>query len=201
MTKIGEYKFDLYAPAGFYVACRIGFAAPLEEFNSYPKKWIELYTSRGYMLFDPIVRWAYENTGHSRWSELTVADDRGVMCAAHDHGLIFGVVASFRDDDSEGQRTIGSFARSDREFEDAEIALLYNDLIGLHHSNRPPDNLTQAEIEVLALLKRGLLMKEIAAKLGVSESAIKARLKNAKLKLVAKTNTHAASIATNFGLI
>ena len=51
------------------------------------------------------------------------------------------------------------------------------------------------------MVKDGLLMKEIADLLGVSEGAVKQRLKNAKLKLGAKTGTHAATMATSFGLI
>lgn len=201
MPTIGEFNFDFHAPAGYYVACRMGFVAPFEEYNNYPEKWIKLYTERGFMLYDPVIRWAYENTGHCRWSALNVADDKNVMCLAHEHGLRFGIIASYRAEDVDGQRTLGSFARSDREFTDAEIDILYRGLIALHNSNSPPSNLTKAELEVLSLLKRGLLMKEIAAVLGVSESAIKARLKNAKLKLSAKTNTHATSIASDFGLI
>ena len=44
-------------------------------------------------------------------------------------------------------------------------------------------------------------MKEIACILNVSESAIKQRLKNARLKLNAKTGPQAAAMATMFGMI
>lgn len=201
MAVIGEFDFSRQAPAGYYVACRLGFGAPREEYNNYPPKWVSLYTERGYLLFDPIIRWAYENTGKCRWSALALDDTKKVMCQAHEHGLLYGVVASYRDEKNDGQRTLGTFARSDREFHDSEIDLLFEMLISLHNDNRPPDNLTKAELEVLCLLKRGLLMKEVAANIGVSESAIKARLKNAKSKLGAKTNAHATSIASDFGLI
>ena len=58
-----------------------------------------------------------------------------------------------------------------------------------------------AELETLGLVKNGLLMKEIACILNVSESAIKQRLKNARLKLNAKTGPQAAAMATMFGMI
>ncbi len=74
-------------------------------------------------------------------------------------------------------------------------------LLTLHQQMVPPTNLTRAELEALGMVKNGLLMKEIADLLGVSEGAVKQRLKNAKTKLKAKTSTHAATMATTFGLI
>ena len=62
-------------------------------------------------------------------------------------------------------------------------------------------HLTAVELKTLGLVKNGLLMKEIASLLGVSESAIKQRLKNARLKLNAKTGPQAAARATMLGMI
>ena len=53
----------------------------------------------------------------------------------------------------------------------------------------------------LGMVRDGLLLKEIANALGVSEGAIKQRLKNAKKKLGAKTSTQAAATAAQHGLI
>jgi LuxR family transcriptional regulator len=50
-------------------------------------------------------------------------------------------------------------------------------------------------------VKNGLLMKEIASVLGVSESAVKQRLCNARRKLNAKTGSQAAVRATMLGMI
>jgi LuxR family transcriptional regulator len=61
--------------------------------------------------------------------------------------------------------------------------------------------LTRAELEALRMVKDGLLVKEIAGILGVTEGAVKQRLKNAKLKLGAKTSTQAATMASDFGLV
>ena len=71
----------------------------------------------------------------------------------------------------------------------------------MHIAHMRPTNLTAAEIETLGLVKNGLLLKEIAAILGVSESAIKQRLKNARTKLNAKTGSQAAARATMLGMI
>ena len=55
--------FTAIATAGYYVALRIGFAFPVDERNEFPADWVDYYTSKGLMLRDPVVRWAYENSG------------------------------------------------------------------------------------------------------------------------------------------
>jgi LuxR family transcriptional regulator len=51
------------------------------------------------------------------------------------------------------------------------------------------------------MIKDGKRLKEIAFDLGVTEGAVKQRLKNAKTKLGAKTGTQAAALASQYGLI
>jgi len=65
----------------------------------------------------------------------------------------------------------------------------------------PPTNLTAAELEALAMVKDGQRLKQIAYNLGVTEGAVKQRLKNAKIKLGANTSTQAATMARQFKLI
>ncbi len=193
--------FARFAPAGYYVALRIGFAFPLFEYNALPERWVEHYTQKGLMLYDPVLRWAYENDGATRWSALSLADPREVMLRARHFGLTYGVVVACDDRSTDGQRSIGSFARSDREFDDGEIVLLEKKLRHLHDIKAPPSNLTKAELEALRMVKDGLLLKEIAAQLVVSEGAVKQRLKNARLKLGARTGSQAVSMALSAGLI
>jgi LuxR family transcriptional regulator len=71
----------------------------------------------------------------------------------------------------------------------------------LHAEKAPPSNLTLAELEALRMVRDGLRVKQIALELGVSEGAVKQRLKNAKLKLGAQTGAQAAAMASEFGLI
>ena len=71
----------------------------------------------------------------------------------------------------------------------------------MHDEAAPPANLTRAEIEALGLVRDGYLMKEIAGRLGVTEGAVKQRLKHAKTKLGARTSGQAVSKAIAFGLI
>lgn len=194
-------EFAALAPAGFYIALRIGFSFPLAEHNALPESWVGHYTRESYMLVDPVMRWLYGNFGAIRWSQIDLPDPRNVLAAAARHGLRFGAAISFEDASAHGQRSIAFFCRGDREFTDAEIASLGDRLEWLHRATAPPTNLTEAECEALRMVKDGMLVKEIAGRLGVSEGAVKQRLKNAKVKLGAKTSSQAVSAATGYGLI
>ncbi len=194
-------EFSQLAPAGFYIAIRVGFAFPVAEHNFLPESWIREYTVSGLMVHDPAMSWAYRNCGVARWTSLCDVDNQGVLNLAAVHGLNFGAVASCTDKGDASQRSFGIFCRSDREFHDTELGALYRLLRGSHEAYARPKNLTAAEIETLGLVKNGLLMKEIAGLLGISESAIKQRLKNARMKLNAKTGSQAAAKATMLGMI
>ncbi len=197
----GSDDVALLAKSGYYIALRLGFAFPLEEVNALPPRWVDHYTSQRFMLNDPVIRWVYANVGAVRWSAIPFSDPMNIMTQAKTFGLRFGVAISCFDNNAEGQRSFGSFARPDREFDDGEIASLSAYINRLHLAKAPPSNLTAAELEVLQMVKEGRRLKEIAHELGVSEGAVKQRLKNAKLKLGAKTGAQAAAMANDFGLI
>ena len=189
------------ANAGYYVALRVGFAFPKEEVNELPPAWVEHYIREGFLMSDPVLRWIYESEGLCRWSEVPFPDPRGVLSAAHAHGLRYGVAVSLRDAPHDGPRSFGSFARSDREFTDRETEALQTFVRARHEALAPPRNITRAEIEALRLIKDGQRLKQIAFRLGVTEGAVKQRLKNARIKLDAKTGAEAISRAAAFGLI
>ena len=189
------------SPAGYYIALRIGFAFPVIEVNELPPVWVEHYTRNRFMLFDPVIRWAYANVGVARWSELDMDDPRNILGQAQTHGMRYGAIISVFDGNPEGQRSYGSFARSDREFSDLEMRALNAYVTRRHLEMAPPTNLTRAELEALRMVRHGRRLKEIAFELGVTEGAVKQRLKNAKTKLNAKTSTQAAATAAQHGLI
>lgn len=189
------------SPSGHYIALRIGFAFPMEELNALPGDWVEHYTKQRFMLFDPLVRWAYSNVGFCRWSDMTLDDPKRVIQQARSFGLRFGVTVAVMDSGSTAQRSFANFTRPDREFTDLEVKLLHAYMMRRHNETAPPTNLTRAELEALRMVKDGQRLKEIAHVLGVSEGAVKQRLKNAKLKLGAKTGSQAAALANQFGLI
>jgi LuxR family transcriptional regulator len=198
-----EFEDDLneLAPAGHYIALRVGFAFPLEERNALPPDWVTFYTQQRFMMHDPIIRWIYSNVGAIRWSQIELDDPKNVIALGREHGLSYGVAVSCFDESSDGQRSFGTFARSDREFTDTEIVRLAETVARLHADRAPPTNLTEAELEALRLVKDGMRLKQMAFELGVTEGAIKQRLKNAKLKLRAATGAQAVTRASDFGLI
>ncbi|MCC5975405.1 MAG: LuxR family transcriptional regulator [Rubellimicrobium sp.] len=189
------------ASGGYYVALRVGFAFPMEEVNALPPAWVEHYTIHRYMMSDPVIRWVYSNTGSIRWSEIDTDDPKQVLRQARMFGLRYGLAVAVFDGNKAGQRSFGSFVRPDREFDDDEISIIASELERLHNSKAPPTNLTAAEIEALRMVKDGLRLKQIAHVLGISEGAVKQRLKNARIKLGAKTGAEAMSLASSFSLI
>ena len=97
MEQAGEGReFSYIAPAGYYIALRVGFAFPIAETNALPDAWIERYTQRGYMLFDPVMQWLYGNSGAIRWSEIGLPDPMGILTEAAAHGLVHGADGSAR---------------------------------------------------------------------------------------------------------
>ena len=197
MTRLQSMKNQIHdiAPAGFYVALRVGFSFPEEEINQLPQTWVEFYTTHGLVVQDPAMRWVYGNVGGLRFSDMTLPDPHLVRAHAAIFGLEHGAVISVLTPIDKGRRSYGMFFRHDRDFSDDEIDALHQILRGLHHSGEGERGLTDAEIEALKLQSQGLRLKQIAAQLGISESAVKARLNNVKRKLGARTQSQAASIA------
>lgn len=196
-----DKELQTLAPAGHHIALRIGFAFPMVEENHWPSLWVEHYTAHRYVLRDPVMRWAYTHSGAIRWSDIDEPDPDHVMSQARVFGLHYGAVVACHDCSAAGLRSFASFARKDRQFDEDELALLLGHLQALHHEKAPPENLTRAELEALAMLGEGLRQKQIAYMLGVTEGAIKQRLRNAKRKLDAQTGTQAVTMAREYGLV
>lgn len=186
---------DQISPAGFYVAIRVGFSFPEEELNELPENWVEFYTMHGLVVHDPAMKWVYANTGAVRLTDIALPDPHHVRERAVVYGLSHGAAVSLVTPADRGRRSYGLFFRDDREFEAADLLKLQEILSRLHSGVEVPVVLTAAEIEVLKMQSDGLRLKQIAHEIGISESAVKARLNNAKRKLGAKTLSQAASIA------
>jgi LuxR family transcriptional regulator, quorum-sensing system regulator SdiA len=199
MSRLSDYTDSIHrmAPAGFYLALRVGFTFPEEELNRLPHPWVDHYTRHGLVVHDPLMKWVYAHQGAARWTDLEIPDPREVRQAAVDHGLSFGAVASASSPAERGKRSYGLFFRADRDFNEGELANLRILLETLHSGAKLERNLTANEIEALQLLASGLRLQQIADRLGISESAVKARLNNAKAKLGARTASQAASLAAS----
>lgn len=185
-------------PVGYFVGLHIRFAAPLMQFQTYPEQWSEFYSSNGYALRDPTIAWGLSTTGACRWSNLPVPDPFSILKDAADHGLIFGLTASHGPISS---RTIASFARDDREFTDDEIQEISATVRRLHSITEPPASLTKAQKEALRCIAEGDRHAAAAAKLGITESAFKARLISVRERLMARTTAEALQRAKEYRLL
>lgn len=202
--RLAECKalFDGIAPAGFYVAVRLGFLSAEEEINTFRPEWIDLYTARSLALHDPLMRWVYSNGGVARWSGLEIDDPMRVLDAYAMAGMRYGAVVCVSANEARPRRTFGYFSRSDREMTDTELQELEARLRMLHFETaEQEEGLTRAQREALRLLSQGMRLKEIGHALDISESAVKARLKSAMARMHARTPAQAASIASKRGLL
>lgn len=188
-------QIDQIAPAGFYVALRVGFSFPDEELNLLPANWVEFYTTNGLVVHDPAMKWVYGNTGAVRMADIGLPDPHQVRARATVFGLAHGAAISILNPSDRGRRSYGLFFRDDRDFADKDLTELHQILRRLHSGGNDEPNLTAAEIEAMKMQADGLRLKQIAGDLGISESAVKARLNNAKKKLGARTLAQASSIA------
>ena len=199
-AEVDKYLAELGAlsPAGSVVGLHIRFATPLLLFQTYDRAWIDHYTAQAYQLRDPMVAWGFSVAGTTRWSEIDLPDPFGFWVEAESFGLKYGVAVSCGEMKS---RTIGGAAHSDREFSDEEVDRIGAIIRHLHSITEPPDSLTQAQQEALRLIAAGDRHTAAAAKLNISESALKARLTAARERLMARTTAEAIQRAKDYGLL
>ncbi|WP_439155752.1 autoinducer binding domain-containing protein [Yoonia sp.] len=132
------------AIAGYALGFHIEYTTPKFVFQTYPKAWLDYYSSNGLIMRDPMVAWGFENTGTQRWSLLE--DPAGVMVMAADHGMNYGVVIAVASGDS---RSIGGFAHTDREFTDGEIEQMHRDVALIHEYTADTSALDPETVEHL----------------------------------------------------
>jgi LuxR family transcriptional regulator len=191
-------RLDQLAPMGYTVGLHIRFATPLIYKSSYPTAWVDHYNSNSYYLRDPLVFWGVGVAGTIRWSDIPLPDPFGVMKKAASHGLNYGAVSSYGPITS---RSIVGIGRSDREFDDSELGQLRELTIQLHIEAKPPSELTKAQVEALQCVANGDRHTAAAEKLGISESAFKARLQSARVRLEARTTSEAIRKAREYRLL
>lgn len=191
-------KLSEFAPEGYFLGLHIRFASALMQFSTYDQAWLDYYTEQGYALRDPVIAWGFSTEGSTRWSSLGIPDPFGVMTDASEYGLKYGVTVSFGPIRS---RSIANFARQDREFTDSEIEEISHIVRRLHEMVEPPESLTQAQIEALRLIAGGDRHAAAASRLAISESALKARLTSARVRLHARTTAEAIQRAKDYKLL
>lgn len=149
MNRIGRasvaallHDLDWRSPAGCAIGLHISFTTPRYMFQSYPKRWMDQYSSSGLLLQDPTIRWGMSNVGWILWRDLERIDSHGVLEQAKDYGIMNGVTVALL---IEGTRSIASFARSDRDYDLAEITELELVFADLHEATANADALTDAD--------------------------------------------------------
>ncbi|PUB13173.1 autoinducer binding domain-containing protein [Yoonia sediminilitoris] len=143
-------KLNEAAPSGYALGFHVQYTSTKFLFQTYEKKWLDYYSQHGLVMADPIVAWCFENTGYTRWSDLT--DDAGVLVKAAEYGLNYGVVYAT---DAGGSRSMAGFARDDREFTDDEIAALIAKVDLLHAATADQAELS---LETIAQLRNMSIM-------------------------------------------
>ena len=191
-------RLQKLAPKGYYIGLHIRFAAPIMQFQTYPETWAERYSSNAYALRDPTIAWGFSTTGACRWSSLPIPDPFSILQDAADHGLKYGLAVAYGPIKS---RTIADFAHDKREFTDDEIEMILDTVRRLHEITEPPESLTKAQQEALRCIAEGDRHAAAAAKLGITESAFKARLISARERLMAKTTAEALQRAKDYRLL
>jgi len=191
-------KLSLLSAAGYFIGLHIRYAAPLMQFSTYNQDWLDHYTEKAFALRDPTIAWGFSTEGACRWSEFTIPDPFELFEEAKGFGLEFGLSVSCGPVSS---RTIASFARADRDFNDSEIEEISLIIRRLHDKTEPPESLTKAQIEALRLIAAGDRHAAAAAKLNISESALKARLASARQRLLARTTAEALQRAKDYRLL
>lgn len=186
------------SPKGYMAGMHIRFAGPLMQFQTYSQDWVDHYTEHGYTLRDPMIAWGLSKDGAWRWSDIDLPDPFNIFGQARDFGLIYGVVVGHGPLSS---RSIVGCSRDDREFSDAEIKQIARLVETLHEATDPPESLTQAQKQALQLIADGHRHAAAAAMIGISESALKARLNSARSRLLARTTAEAIQRAKDYRLL
>lgn len=191
-------KLSLLSEGGYFIGLHIRYAAPLMQFSTYNQGWLDHYTEKAFALRDPTIAWGFSTEGACRWSEFIIPDTFGLFTEARKFGLNYGLSVSCGPVSS---RTIASFARDDRDFTNSEIEEILLIIRRLHDKTEPPESLTKAQIQALRLIAAGDRHAAAAAKLKISESALKARLASARQRLFARTTAEALQRAKDYRLL
>lgn len=143
------HDLDRRSPSGFAIALHITFSAPRYMFQTYAQRWLDRYNAGGLLLRDPVVQWGMQDIGRRRWSDLEEMDREGVFREARDFGLMNGAAISVY---GSGTRSIGGFARADREYEDRELVEMERLMTNLHQETATLETLTDSDREALTAL-------------------------------------------------
>ncbi len=187
-SELDVARLSALSPKGYALGLHIRTASAHVMIQTYDARWIKIYNENQYMRADPMVYWGFGHTGCIRWSEIDFPDPLKIFEQAASFGLKYGICIAHGPMSS---RSIGGFARSDREFSDEETHAIEEIFLQAHEKTMPPHELTAAQRVALQLIANGKRNAEASAILGISESGLKARLRSARERLSVRTTTEA----------
>lgn len=165
-----------------------------------PERWKKKYDGRKYVLFDPVIRWAWKQDTDAdvRWSEITEVDPVGVMRDARKEGLVYGV--SFLRKYA-GKTNLMSISRNDRDITDQELSEISELFTSMVSQVPGPEGVSVIALKVMQDQADGFSFEETASKHGISVSSAKQHIAAARQQMGCKTNTHATVTAKRKGWI
>lgn len=203
VTLAQELKAELatlgrMADRGYCLGLHIRRGVPMARYTTLDPLWIDHYFDRGFLHRDPCLAWAFGTNGAMRWHDPRLADPHGVLDDAARFGLKHGMVACFG---APRSLSVLVMARSRTDFTDDEMEVAFGTVRHLHSLASPPERLSKAQQEALRIIAGGKRYAAAAEQLGISESALKARLYTARERLMARTTPEAIRRAKDYGLI
>lgn len=116
------HRLGELGPSGFAIAFHVRFTTASFQLQTYPQEWLEVYSSEGLVMQDPIVAFGFsDEIGVRRWTDLPGAEGNPVLIRGAEHGLAHGAAVVVATGES---RTMAGIARPDRAYSDAELAEL-----------------------------------------------------------------------------
>jgi DNA-binding CsgD family transcriptional regulator len=181
-------------------------------FFDWAQDWVGLYTQEHFVATDPVPRWARVSTKPTTWQGLLQFlpprdPAHRIFDACREFRITDGVIVPVKLGEVTGVVSMGcdrdGFAPHERAFLEVVAAATMMRAVSIV-AKPPPTQLdqgvTKRELDCLALLVRGSSDRDIAAKLGISQTTVRFHLENARRKTGATSRTHLAALAVNLGL-
>ena len=138
------------APAGYAIGLQIEYTTPKFMFQTYSRDWLTYYDKKGLLMSDPSLAWGFDNIGYVDWDNLRSIDQAGLFDQAAEFGIKHGLTCSRECKGSKaGIRSIGGFARSDRNFTDEEASEIYDVFSQLHDGTEDQAKLSEETVQQL----------------------------------------------------
>lgn len=184
--------------------------------NGYPTRWMQIYTERGYVDVDPVLTRQWQSTEPFEWGQLDVqafhpkaeelfreAMRHGLMSGMSLHALAQSGSHLFLNFASSRHRSLGS--QQETVFGAALLLATRVLTAAVDLIERDPNailrRLSARQLEALQWAAKGLSMREVAIKMGVSPATVEYLMRQAQVNLGAGSREEAILHAAQTGLV